>query len=163
MEQVPQVFVSVTRNIGSLSVKTTSSIPFGSTNRQVDWAENVIAGMVKTIEGLVEKEEGDVSFWLNPTFRLFDEAAIYHAIPLEAARVLPFPIQKDFSGYDTTGKTLQEVATENSGLASWFAWKLEDYENKKVQVAAMRKVLDNDSAEDARRRDEIETDFEPPF
>ena len=139
----PQVFVSVTRNIGSLSVKTTSSIPFSASNRQIDWAEDVTANLVSTIEKLVEEEEGDLSFWLNPALRLFDEAAIFQAIPLEVARRLPFPIQKDFSGYDTTGKTLQEVATENSGLAEWFAWKLEDYENKKVQVSAMRKVLDN--------------------
>ena len=155
MEQVPQVFVSVTRNIGSLSVKTTSSIPFSASNRQIDWAEDVTASLVRTIESLVEKEEGDLSFWLNPAFRFFDEAAIYTAIPLEVARQLPFPIQKDFSGYDTTGKTLQEVAIENFGLASWLAWKLDDYENKKVQVSAMRKVLDNLSPP--------EEEFEPSF
>lgn len=51
----------------------------------------------------------------------------------EEAKQVAFPIQKEFSGYDSSGKTLGDVLSENPGLLSWLAYE------------AMKKEVDIDS------------------
>ena len=53
--------------------------------------------------------------------RLPFKVLVQHITSGESAEV-PFPIERDFSGFDTTGRMLGEVLAENSGLVSWLAY-----------------------------------------
>ena len=46
---------------------------------------------------------------------------LVEAMTDELARSVPFPIQKDFRGFDTTGLTVGQVEEQNRGLAKWLS------------------------------------------
>ena len=141
MADVPTVFISVEKSVRGRKIKATASIPQNvSFTGDIEWAHRAIAIYLAVAEEEWAEEENDLDFWLHPSVRLFSEPAIYEAIPLEVARNIPFPIQKQFANCDTTGKTLAEVGKEDPGLLTWLAWSTEDYEGMKVAVCAARKL-----------------------
>lgn len=141
-QQAPTVFISVEKNMRGRKVKATASIPQSEQDMltNITWARRVIDIYLACEQEDWAEEESDLEFWLHPSVRLFPESAIYEAIPLEVARNIPFPIQKQFANIDTTGKTLAEVGKEDPGLLTWLAWSTEDYEGMKVAVCAARKL-----------------------
>jgi hypothetical protein len=159
MADVPTVFISVEKSIRGRKVKATASIPQSGQDMStdVDWARRMIGIYLAYEEADWTEEESDLDFWLHPSLRLFPEDVIFNAMPLDVAHSIPFPIQKEFNGYDTTGKTVGQVAEENSGLLEWLAYSLDDYANMLVQVCAARKALDYSG-----ESQEVES-YEPSF
>tara|TARA_Y100000310_G_scaffold211561_1_gene212288 strand:- start:1025 stop:1468 length:444 start_codon:yes stop_codon:yes gene_type:complete len=136
-----QIIISVSETIRGRFVKASVGFSLDSDDRVLERAREVIERYLE-MEKQGWEEEG-IDFWLNPAICLFDDTDVINAMPLEVAREVPFPVQKDFSGYDTSGKTCGEVYDENQGLGRWLAEKFTEYEEipaQKAAVCAMRKL-----------------------
>ena len=139
-----QIIISVSETIRGRHVKASVGFDLGSDNRVLEAARGVI-GRYLELEKQGWSEEEGIDFWLNPAICLFDDIDVITAMSLEVARQIPFPVEKNFSGYDTTGKTCGEVYDENQGLAMWLAEKFTEYEQipaQKAAVCAARRLFD---------------------
>lgn len=60
-------------------------------------------------------------FWTDEVVHRLSFDDIVKLMTPDEARQVPFPIQKEFAGVDTTGKTLGQVLEMDAGLVSWYA------------------------------------------